>query len=92
MSTLRSALSALDNATAVGVDMMPAAGAIEQSAVGLAAAEAGRRVLSEPEQQKLVLREADELAAAAAVLTDDEQAEQHRGEAAALRQLVEQAE
>lgn len=88
MSTLRAA----DNATAVGVDVMPAAGAIEASATGLGAAEAGRRVLSEPEQQELILREADELAVSAAMFTDAEQAAAQRAEADALRGLVEQVD
>ena len=92
MSTLRAALSVLDNATAVGVDVMPAAGAIEASATGLGAAEAGRRVLSEPEQQELILREADELAVSAAMFTDAEQAAAQRPEADALRGWVQQVE
>ena len=51
MSTLRTALSALENAEAVPTSR---AGAIEQAPVGAGAAEAARRVLSDADELALL--------------------------------------
>lgn len=67
-SVYRSVLAALDNAEAVPVDVMPRAGAVESSAVGIGAAEAPRRELTEAEQRAIVTAEAVELRSAAAQL------------------------
>jgi len=54
MSVCRSLLAALDNAEAAPVDVLPAAGAIEQSVVGVGAAEVARHPLT-PEQVSAVV-------------------------------------
>lgn len=51
-AALRSALSALENAEAVPVDTMPAAGAVD--AAGLGAADAPRRELTESDERALL--------------------------------------
>ncbi|MFD4438262.1 hypothetical protein ACFWPK_00620 [Nocardia sp. NPDC058519] len=59
VSALRSALAAIDNAEAIDVGEMRA-GAMEDSPVGLGAAEAGRRDLTDVEIEAIVRREIDE--------------------------------
>ncbi|MBC7300978.1 MAG: GatB/YqeY domain-containing protein [Nocardia sp.] len=65
VSALRSALAALDNAEAIDAGAVKA-GAMEDSAVGLGAAEAVRRELTDGEIEAIVRREIDERRAAAA--------------------------
>lgn len=69
-SAFRATLSALDNAEAVPVDTAPAAGAIEDSALGLGAAEAPRRHLSEQQKCEVVREEIDERRQVADSLAD----------------------
>lgn len=76
---VRSAIAAIDNAEAVPVEAAPAAGAIENAAVGVGAAEAQRRVVPPTEQEALVRAEIDERIAAAERLRDQP------GRSAALR-------
>ncbi|MFC4374803.1 hypothetical protein ACFO5K_11900 [Nocardia halotolerans] len=64
VSALRSALSAIDNAEAVDAGQSKA-GAVEDSAVGLGAAEARRRDLTEADIVAVVRREVDERRTAA---------------------------
>lgn len=59
VAALRSALAAIDNAEAIDVGDAKA-GAMENSAVGLGAAEALRRELTELEVEAIVRREIDE--------------------------------
>jgi len=66
-STLRATLAAIENAEAVDVAVVPAAGAIEASAVGIGAAEAARRELSEADVAAIVRAEIAEREHAAAV-------------------------
>ncbi|APE36082.1 hypothetical protein BOX37_21545 [Nocardia mangyaensis] len=64
VSALRSALSAIDNAEAIDAGDGKA-GALENSALGLGAAEAARRDLSETEIVQIVRHEIDERRTAA---------------------------
>ncbi|MGY0500688.1 hypothetical protein ACWZHB_19555 [Nocardia sp. FBN12] len=64
VSALRSALAAIDNAEAIDAGEVKA-GAVEDSAVGLGAAEALRRELTEVEIEAIVRREIDERRVAA---------------------------
>ena len=64
VSALRSALAAIDNAEAIDAGDVRA-GAMEQSPVGLGAAEAVRRELTEGEIEAIVRREIDERRSAA---------------------------
>ncbi len=54
VAALRSALARISNAEAVPVDVMPRAGAIEQSRLGAGAAEAPRRELTEADVRLVV--------------------------------------
>ena len=65
VSTLRTVLAALENAEAVPVTAVPAAGAIEAAAVGVGAADAPRRVLSDDEETAVLDAEVASLAEAA---------------------------
>jgi uncharacterized protein YqeY len=88
VAALRSTLAAIDNAEAV--DGGPSAGrglAIEQSPVGVGAAEVARRVLTEAEVERIVRAEVAEREAAARDYDQagrPEHAEQLRAEAEAL--------
>lgn len=64
-TVLRSALSALANAEAVPADTMPPAGAAETAAVGVGAADAPRRELTEEEKRSIVQDEIADLFKAA---------------------------
>ncbi len=66
-STLRATLAAIENAEAVDVAVVPSAGAIEASAVGIGAAEAARRELSEADVAAIVRAEIAEREHAAEV-------------------------
>lgn len=65
VSALRSALSAIDNAEAIDTGDVKA-GALEDSAIGLGAAEAPRRHLSDTEIEQIVRHEIEERRTAAA--------------------------
>jgi uncharacterized protein YqeY len=94
LSTIRSALARLANAEAVPVESLPPAGAVEGAAVGVGAADAPRRELTEPERRVLVEQEAAELADAAAhYRTAGRTTEADRADAGAalLRGLLESA-
>lgn len=66
VSALRSALAAVENAEAVEIDAdAPRAGAIEASRVGVGAAEAARRELTEADVMAIVQTEISERRAAA---------------------------
>lgn len=67
VSAYRQTMAAIDNAEAVPIDVMARAGAVE-AAVGLGAAEAARRTLTEDEIRAIVATEIDELRRAAAEL------------------------
>jgi uncharacterized protein len=67
VATVRSALSALENAEAVPADSAPAAGAVEQAPVGPGAADAPRRVLDEAEERAVLDAEIASLEEAAEV-------------------------
>ena len=60
MTAIRSALGAIDNAEAVPIDAIPRAGAAETSALGVGAADAARRELSETDVRALVAVEVEE--------------------------------
>jgi uncharacterized protein YqeY len=82
VSALRATLAALDNAEAVPVDEAGLRGvAVEQSPIGVGAAEAARRELSERSVADIVRAEATERLETAAQLT----APAHAGRAARLR-------
>lgn len=86
-AALRSALAAIDNAEAVEASDIRA-GAIENSAVGLGAAERPRRALTESEIADIVRAEINERLTAAAeyesLVTGTDRATSLRAEAAAL--------
>ncbi len=86
-AALRSALAAIDNAEAVEASDIRA-GAIENSAVGLGAAERPRRALTESEIADIVRAEINERLTAAAeyesLITGTDRATSLRAEAAAL--------
>lgn len=88
MTACRSALGAIDNAEAEGIEA-PRAGALE-SAVGAGAAEANRRVLTEQDVRAVVAQEAAERRAAAdelpAAVAD--RAAELRAEATVLERLI----
>ncbi|NJC70528.1 GatB/YqeY domain-containing protein [Planosporangium thailandense] len=88
VTALRSALAAVDNAEAVdGVVSGPGSLAIEQTPVGVGAAEVARRALTEAQVERIVRAEAAERVAAAREYEDagrPERAEQLRREAAVL--------
>jgi len=91
VAALRSALARVANAEAVPVDTVPRAGAVEAAAVGVGAADAPRRELSEAEVRQVVEAEVAEHEGAAAHLTavgraDD--AARVATEAAVLRTLL----
>ena len=65
LSVCRTALAAIDNAEARPVGEVPAAGAIEASRVGVGAADAARRELSEAQIRGIVEAEIAERRAAA---------------------------
>lgn len=69
-SAIRAAVSALENAEAVPVETMPSAGAVEAAQLGVGAADAPRRVLSEQEEQTLLDAEVADLRAAAGVYAE----------------------
>jgi hypothetical protein len=89
VSAIRATLGAIDNAESQGI---PAgrAGAIETSTVGVGAAEAQRRVLTEPEMAALVDAEIADLESAATTherAGAHERASELRRGAAALRTI-----
>lgn len=88
-TALRSALSALDNATAVP-STGPAAGALEDAPVGAGAADVDRRELGEDEDRRVVQAEVDELRSAAAQLdqTHPERAADLRSQADLLAEIL----
>ena len=65
VSVLRATLAAIDNAEAVDPAEDVRAGAVEQSAVGLGAAEAERRLLTERDIERIVRAECADLESAA---------------------------
>lgn len=77
VAAYRSALSALDNASAVPLTDEHKAGAIEASAVGPSAADVPRVELAEDEQREIILREVNEALDAAASMGADESAAAH---------------
>ena len=81
VSVYRSTLAAIDNAGAQPVTDMPAAGAMEEAPVGVGAADAARRLLTEDEVRGIVSAEIEERRAAA-----EEYDAAHAERAAALRQ------
>lgn len=83
-STLRATLAAIENAEAVDVAVVPSAGAIEASAVGIGAAEAARRELSEADVAAIVRAEIAEREHAAEVY----EGSGHADKAAELRTAV----
>ena len=98
VSALRSALAAIDNASAVPAGPAPAAGAggphFAGSAVGLGAGEAARRLLSEAETAEIVRTEVAERQAAARAYEDRghaDRADRLRREAAVLMAAIEAA-
>lgn len=75
LSALRSALARIANAEAVPIDTLRAAGAIEEGAVGVGAADAPRRDLDDAAVRALVEAEADEHDHAAGLLESSGQTE-----------------
>ncbi len=65
VSVCRTTLAALDNAEAVPIDVVPPAGAVEASAIGLGAAEAERAALTPAQERALVAAEIAERESAA---------------------------
>ena len=91
VAALRSALSAIDNAEAVDVRLdAQSSETIAGGVVGLGAAEAARRELSDDEIRELVRAEVDERMTAAAAIdtTHTERAASLRAEAAVLTGLL----
>ncbi|WP_426241610.1 hypothetical protein [Nocardioides sp. LHG3406-4] len=84
VSVYRSALAAIDNAGAQPVTDMPAAGAVEGARLGVGAADAARRELTEVQVRDIVVAEVAERRAAS-----EEYAAAHTERAAALRQEAE---
>lgn len=60
VAALRSAMAAIGNAEAVPVDTAPRAGAVEDAATGVGAADAPRRHLSEDDVRAVVVGEVEE--------------------------------
>ena len=87
VSALRSALSALGNATAVETEITPESGEIAGGVAGLGAAEVERRTLTPAEERAIVRAEVDERETAATVV-GPERAARLRAEAAVLRALL----
>lgn len=90
-SVLRTVLAAIDNAESHGI-VADSAGALERSAVGLGAAEADRRQLTDADVAHIVAAEIADLDAAAeqyAALGSAEPAARHRDGAKLLRTLLE---
>ena len=88
LGTYRHALAAIDNAEAVVPDGgIPRAGAVEEAATGLGAAEVARRSLTEDDIRQVVEREIAEHEEAATEITahDADRADGHRRAAALLR-------
>ncbi len=94
LSVYRTALAAIDNAEAVPLpEGMPRAGAVEAAAIGVGAAEAERRALTEPEMLDIVAAEADERRHAADQFdrhgSQTDRAQALRDDAALLDNLIE---
>ncbi len=92
VAALRSALAAVANAEAVPIDGAPAAGAVELARVGVGAADAPRRVLTEADVRRIVRAEVDERADAARVMAGagrPDEADRLQAEAAVLRTHLE---
>lgn len=89
LAACRSALGAIDNAESHGV-AAPRAGAVEAAAVGVGAAEAARRELTEDDIRAVVTAEITERLAAADQLPSNvaAHAEKLRAEAAVLERLL----
>ncbi|MBM6401656.1 GatB/YqeY domain-containing protein [Phycicoccus sonneratiae] len=88
VSALRSALGAVANAEAVPVSDAPSAGALEEARVGVGAADAPRRELTEDDVRRVVHAEVAEREGAAEVLAGHarhDEAARLRAEAAVLR-------
>ena len=88
-AVLRATLAAIDNAEAVAPDELPPAGslAIEQVPIGAGATEVARRLLTEPDVDRIVRAELAERESAADEydrIGRPDRAEQLRGEARAL--------
>jgi uncharacterized protein YqeY len=99
VSALRTALSAIDNASAVPVEATPAAGTggphFAGAVSGLGAAEAERRILTEPEVEQIVRTEVAERQAAAHSYDQagrPDQAERLRREASVLMSVIDRSE
>jgi uncharacterized protein YqeY len=91
VAALRSALARVANAEAVPVDSVPRAGAVEAAAVGIGAADAARRELTEADVRRVVEAEVTEHEDAAAHLIAigrDDDAARVTGEAEVLRALL----
>lgn len=96
LSVYRTGLAAIDNAEAVPLpEAMPRAGAVEASAIGVGAAEAQRRALTETEMRDIVAAEADERRHAADQLdrhgSQADRAQALRDDAALLDRLLDDA-
>lgn len=89
VAALRSALAAVANAEAVPIEHAPPAGALEQTRVGVGAADAPRRELTEEDVREVVRGEVTEREQAAGVLDGHGRADEAarlRAEAAVLRE------
>lgn len=85
-ATYRTALAAIDNAEAVPATGAPRAGAVESASLGVGAADAPRRTLTEPQMRGIVAAEADALSEAAQTPTP--RSDSLRREADRLRRLL----
>jgi len=99
VSALRTALSAIDNASAVPVESAPAAGTggphFVGAVSGLGAGEAERHTLTEPEVEQIVRTEVGERQAAAYSYDQagrPDQAERLRREASFLMSVIDRSE
>lgn len=89
VAALRSALAAVANAEAVPIEHAPPAGALEQTRVGVGAADAPRRELTEDAVREVVRGEVVEREEAAGLLDGHgrvDEAARLRAEAAVLRE------
>ena len=91
LSAYRHTLAAIDNAEAVVPEGgIPTAGALEDAATGVGAAEVARRVLSDDDVRDVVLREIAEHRSAASIVAehDSDRADGHRRAAALLKHVL----
>lgn len=93
VATYRAALSSIDNATAVPLSDSHRAGAVEQAAVGVGAAEVARKQLDDSDIRAIVAADIEDLEQAAEALEGvrAEAADDLRVQAGRLREVLAQS-